>query len=331
MSEDASVFLNELSGDPQDSWGQQSGLPPAYEEDYEIEDHHPDGHGDDDDDFLDMYELTPRQRLARHLKRSCAKLVYHYHRLPFWQRALLVIAALCGLTLGILLLVFHAPMLHWLVETSNELRAKHRTAFVLVLLLFVVSFPPLIGFSFLSTSTGLIYGVSFEGWVILAFGTISGSIAAFALFKTLLRSKAERLVHSSPRFEAFAAILQENHSYWILALVRLCPLPYSITNGAVAAVHGLSIRNFAIAQFITTPKLFIYLFVGSRIKRMGESNSTGSKLFDLASIVITGLIVTFTAWVLYFKTKSKYAQLQRQRQQHARNRSPVPPDSEFEI
>lgn len=333
MSEDASVFLNELSGDPQNHWTQRSRRSSAYEydEDYEIDEEDAGGDNDDDDDFLDTYNLTPRQRLVRDLRRSYAKLGYHYSTLPRWQRALVIVAALCGLTLGILLLVFYVPMLHWLVGTSNELRAKRRTSFILILLIFVVSFPPLIGFSFLGTSTGLIYGVSFQGWIILALGSISGSIAAFALFKTLLRSKAERLVHSSPRFEAFAAILQENHSYWILALVRLCPFPYSITNGAVAAVHGLSLRNFSIAQFITTPKLFIYLFVGSRIKSMGESNSTGSKLFDLASIIITGIVVTLTAWVLYYKTKAKYAELQRQQQQHERHQSPVPTDSEFEI
>ncbi|CAR25949.1 ZYRO0A11880p [Zygosaccharomyces rouxii] len=326
-SQDARIHLSEMRGSstsPRPAMVSR----PNYDDDYDIGG---DGVGEEDD-FLDVYDLTPRQRLVRHFKKTLFKLMNHYAFLPVWQKVAVIIGGLCALVLGILLLVFHTPMLHWLVHTSNELKSQKKTAFILILLIFCVSFPPLIGFSFLSTSTGLIYGVSFEGWMILVAGSVFGSIASFAVFQTLLRSRAEQLVHASPRFEAFAAILQENHSYWILALLRLCPFPYSLTNGAVAAVHGLSLRNFAIAQVIASPKLFAYLFVGSRIKNIGESNSTGSKLFDLISILVTGVVLTITAWILYFKTRNKYMEIQRlqQHQDHQSHRS-VSPDVEFDI
>ncbi|GAV51945.1 hypothetical protein ZYGR_0AF04170 [Zygosaccharomyces rouxii] len=326
-SRDASVHLSEM-GIPSTSPRPATASTPAYNEDYDMDDNDI----GEEDDFLDVYDLTPRQRLIRHFKRSFFRLMNQYAFLPAWQKAMVIIGGMCALVLGILLLVFHAPMLHWLVHTSNELKSQKKTAFILILLLFCVSFPPLIGFSFLSTSTGLIYGVSFEGWMILAIGSVFGSIASFAVFQTLLRSRAEQLVHASPRFEAFASILQENHSYWILALLRLCPFPYSLTNGAVAAVHGLSIRNFSIAQVIASPKLLAYLFVGSRIKNIGESNSAGSKLFDLISILVTGLLLTFTAWLLYFKTRNKYMEIQRLHQyRDHQNHHNVSPDVEFDI
>lgn len=319
-SQDANVHLDEMGVSSSPPPGNMVSTP-GYEEDYEI-----------DEDFLDVYDLTPRERLVRYLQRSATKLQTHYRLLPAWQKGVLVIGGICALILGILLMVFHSPMLHWLVNTSNELKLQKKTGFILVLLVFCVSFPPLIGFSFLSTSTGLIYGVSFQGWIILVIGSVFGSVASFAVFQNLLKARAEQLVHASPRFEAFAAILQENHSYWILALLRLCPFPYSLTNGAVAAVHGLSIRNFAIAQIITTPKLVVYLFVGSRIKNIGESSSTGSKLFDLMSILVTGLLLTFTAWLLYFKTRSKYLELQRLQQRQDRQAGhSTSPEMEFEI
>nr|CAI6607374.1 AIF_HP1_G0030750.mRNA.1.CDS.1 [Saccharomyces cerevisiae] len=65
-------------------------------------------------------------------------------------------------------------------------------------------------------------------------------------------------------FEALASrcyLPMIKNSYWILALLRLCPFPYSLTNGAIAGVYGISVRNFSIANIITTPKLFIYLFM----------------------------------------------------------------------
>lgn len=310
-NQDAGIYLNEMR------------IP---DEDYDMANH------GEEDDFLDVYNLTPRQRLVRHFKKMTFKIMNHYAFLPVWQKVVVAIGGLCALVIGILMLVFHAPMLHWLVKTSNDLKVQKKTAFVLILLLFCVSFPPLIGFSFLSTSTGLIYGVSFKGWMLLTVGSVVGSIAAFAVFQNLLRARAERLVHASPRFEAFAAILRENHSYWILVLLRLCPFPYSLTNGAVAAVHGLSIRNFSIAQVIASPKLIAYLFVGSRIKNIGESSSTGSKLFDLISIIVTAVVLTFTAWLLYFKTRNKYMEIQQlQQYQSHQNNHDVSPDVEFDI
>lgn len=271
--------------------------------------------GNEDDDFLDLYNLTPKERLAHHFKKTVHGVAVRWSGLPLWQKIVLVIVAGCIGILAILMLIFHNSILHKVVEMSDDLKSKHTTGLVLVVLIFLVGFPPMIGFSLLATCTGLIYGVGFQGWATLAIGAVTGSVASFCLFKTLLHSQAEKLVHSNRRFEAFAAILQENNSYWVLALLRLCPFPYSLTNGAIAAVYGISIRNFAIAQVITTPKLLIYLFIGSRIRNMGETDSTGSRIFDLVSIIVTMLVFTLTAYVLYAKTQRKFAEISHRERQ----------------
>ena len=269
---------------------------------------------EDEDNFLDIYNLSPRQRVVHQFKKNANHLLSHYNMLPIWQRVAFVIAGGVISLLAFILLIFHNRILHKVVKASNDLKTKWSTSVVLVILVFLVAFPPLIGFSLVSTVTGLIYGVSMHGWIILAIGAVSGSIASFTLFKTILHSKAERLIHMDRKFEALASILQENNNFWIIALLRLCPFPYSLTNGAIAAVYQISIKNFAIANVITTPKLVIYLFVGSRIKSIGETDSSSSKLFDILSILLTLVVVTITAWVLYFKTKERYLQLQNQSQ-----------------
>ncbi|EDO16421.1 hypothetical protein Kpol_1030p31 [Vanderwaltozyma polyspora DSM 70294] len=284
---------------------------------------------DDEDDFLDIYNLSPRQRVVYQFRRTVNQFLSQYYALEPWQRILLAIGGgLIGI-LALLMLIFHNKILHKLVEMSNDLKEKWSTPIVLVTLIFFVAFPPMIGFSLLSTTTGLIYGISFKGWVILAIGAVTGSICSFALFKTILHSRAEKLIQMNRRFAAFASILQENNSYWILALLRLCPFPYSLTNGAVGAVYGVSIKNFAIGNIITTPKLLIYLFIGSRIKNMGETESSASKIFDLVSILLTVLALGLTAWVLYFKTQKRYQQLQDQSTINTSNDLDI--DQNFEI
>lgn len=286
--------------------------------------------GHEDEDFLDMYNLTPKERLLHTIRKTVYGINDEFYRLALWKRILIGFFAVCIAVLGILILIFHNSILRKVVEMSDDLKTKRITAFVLTLLIFAVGFPPMVGFSLLSTCTGLIYGVSFQGWLIIALGAVSGSITSFCLFKTLLRSQAQKLVHSNRRFEAFAAILQENNSYWVLALLRLCPFPYSLTNGAIAAVYGIPVRNFSIAQVITTPKLLIYLFIGSRIRSMGEDESTGSRLFDLMSIVITIVVFTITAWVLYAKTQKKFSEILRRERQLNSNSDPVF-DPSFEV
>lgn len=282
----------------------------------------------DDNDFLDMYNLTPRQRLMYKAKKLVFQAKAQFDALQTWQKLLVYLAGAGFFTLGVLFLVFRHRIMEKIVETSNDLEAKTSTQFILVLLIFIVGFPPLIGYSFLSTSTGLIYGVSFHGWFLLALGSVCGSVASFAVFKNILHSRAEKLIHANRRFEAFASILQENNSYMILALFRLCPFPYSLTNGAIAGIYGISLRNFAIANLITTPKLLLYLFIGSRIKNLAETDSPGSKLFDILSILLTVCVLMITAWILYYKTNQRYKQLQSQRNQEPIN---TMADADFEI
>ncbi|KAL3237559.1 Tvp38p [Nakaseomyces bracarensis] len=271
-----------------------------------------DENDDDDTNYLNLYNMTPRERLLHTIKRTSYRALDHFNSLPKWQRILVVLFGVCVAVLGLLMLIFHKKVLAKVLEMSQDLHERKSTNFVLLILLFFVAFPPMIGYSSLSTITGLIYGVSLHGFIILAIGSVTGSVSSFYVFKNLLHSRAEQLVHMNKRFEALASILQEDNSYLMLALLRLCPFPYSLTNGAIAGIYGISIRNFTIANIITTPKLFIYLFIGSRIKSLAESDSTGSKIFDIVSILVTLLIFTLTAWLLYFKTKQRYQELKNQ-------------------
>lgn len=271
-----------------------------------------DENDDDDTNYLNLYNMTPRERLIHTAKRTVYHLVDHFNSLPVWQRVLTVLFGLCVCVLGLLMLIFHKKVLAKLLEMSQDLRANKSTNFILIALIFFVGFPPMIGYSFLSTATGLIYGVSFHGFIVLAIGSIAGSVASFYVFKNLLHTRAEQLVHMNKRFEALASILQEDNSYWMLGLLRLCPFPYSLTNGAIAGIYGISVKNFTIANIITTPKLLIYLFIGSRVRSLAENSSTGSKIFDIVSILVTLLIFTITAWLLYFKTKQRYQELKTQ-------------------
>ncbi|SCU85574.1 LAFA_0D16468g1_1 [Lachancea sp. 'fantastica'] len=264
-----------------------------------------------DDDFLDIYTMNPRQRLFHQARKFRSKVLEWYRNLPLWKKIAVFLAALAQLTLSILGLVYHDRILKTMVTASSELRSRWYTPLVFISLVFLVSFPPLIGFSMLSIMVGIIYGISFTGWITLFIGSVGGSIAAFVLFKTLLRSQAERLVHANAKFEALTSILQDNDSYLMIAMIRLCPFPYSFTNGAIAGIYGVTLRNFSLGSVLTCPKLFMYLFLGSRLKRLGEDGTASSRIIDILGILATGLILVLTTWILYSRARKRYLELQR--------------------
>lgn len=209
--------------------------------------------------------------------------------------------------MGILVLIFHVYIIKFLIYISDEIHESKYGPVLLFTLVFIVGFPPLIGFTGLSMLTGMVYGFP-QGWPLLATASVSGCCASFLVFKYLLQAQAKGLVESNETFRAFAEILTESNSLVLLILIRLCPLPYSLSNGALAAIPNLSLWNYFWATFLTSPKLLIHLFVGNKLKQLGdEHRSASTKMVDLISILITAGAASMAAYLIYFKMQKKLA------------------------
>lgn len=184
-------------------------------------------------------------------------------------------------------------------KTWKEMPGGYVLLFFLVVL---VAFPPLIGYSALSTMVGMVFGFPW-GWPFLAAGTIVGSSLSFLTFRYFLEDRARQLAHSSSKFEALAKAMDRHDSFTLLWMIRLCPLPYSLSNGALASIHTVKFSKFALATAIITPKLLVHVFVGDRLVRLGSEKDTASRVVDGVSIVIAGLASTGTAWMIYKRTR----------------------------
>ncbi|CDO91870.1 unnamed protein product [Kluyveromyces dobzhanskii CBS 2104] len=273
-----------------------------------------DNFDDLDDDFLDIYNMSWRQRVVQHSKRYLRSGREKFYGLSKVKKTMVVVLCILEIMLIFVTVVKREAIMKGLVDISNDLRQKWYAPPVLLFLIVLVSFPPVVGYTFLSLSTGLIYGVSFKGWFILATSTLIGSVLSFTVFQKVLHSHAERLIRMNSKLEAVSSVLQANNSYWMIAMIRLCPFPYSFTNGALAAIYGISIKNFAIANIVTSPKVVIYLFVGERLKNMGETDSNSERLINFISIIVANLFLVSTTWLLYYRFKKRYLELQAEQQ-----------------
>ncbi|ODQ63920.1 hypothetical protein NADFUDRAFT_47706 [Nadsonia fulvescens var. elongata DSM 6958] len=215
------------------------------------------------------------------------------------QIAIMVLLCIAPIA-GILFLVYHKQIFLLLAELAKVLKDMpfFLGSIIIIAGVIIVSIPPLIGYSALASLSGMMYG--FPGaWPILAVSTIIGSTLSFTVFRYLFLARAIKLAQSSSKFAALTKTLSESGSFKLLIMIRLCPLPYSLSNGALASVPSVSAAKFALATLLTSPKLLMHCFVGDRIARLGTETVGASKWVDTVGIVITMVIGSITAWVVY--------------------------------
>jgi uncharacterized membrane protein YdjX (TVP38/TMEM64 family) len=245
------------------------------------------------------------------------------------QKVLTVIAFLAAAAFGILFLVYSEKIFAWLAPLA--IKWKHTTGgwVILWMVTFIVALPPLIGYSTCATIAGFVYGVG-EGWLILASATVAGSTFSFLVSRTVLRKYVERLVASDKRFAALTLTLKHD-GLKLLVMIRLCPLPYSLSNGAMSTFPSVHPATFALATAIITPKLLVHVFIGSRlaaIAKSGEKMSAGTLAINYISIAIGAAVGAATGWYIYQKTMARARQLEEEEASNVggtRRRSSAPP------
>jgi hypothetical protein len=103
------------------------------------------------------------------------------------------------------------------------------------------------------------------------------------------------------RFAALALTVKYD-GLKLLCMIRLCPLPYSICNGAVSTIPTVHPLMYGLATAIISPKFFIPVFVGSRLRiltRDNEKMGAGAKILNVVSLLATVAIGIFTGWYIY--------------------------------
>ena len=245
------------------------------------------------------------QEIVHSAKEVKSRIVHWHLQQSRLRKRLSELAAVLGIVFLIFALFFYKRFIGSLVDLSDHWSQMKYGKLVLFLSMFFVGFPPLIGYTALSLLCGMSYGFPY-GWPLIASASVMGSFASFLVFRYLLHQRAIQLMRSNEKVRAFSEILRDDSSLLLLILIRLCPLPYSLSNGALAGVPELPAQTFFLASLLTSPKLFIHIFIGSKIKELGDANkATSTKVIDLISITITTIALTLSTYLVYKRMKMK--------------------------
>lgn len=232
-----------------------------------------------------------------------------YHFTPL-QRAGIVVLNIVLFVSTILFLVYNERIFAWLNPIAKSWRNMRAGWLILWVLTFFVSFPPMIGYSTCVTIGGFVFGM--KGWFIISTATVVGSTCSFIVSRTVLRDFVGRLTEKNKRFAALSLVLKHD-GLKLLIMIRLCPLPYSLSNGAISTIPTVTWSNFAIATAIASPKLLLHIFVGSRLGDLAENGDkmdTRTKIVSYVSIAIGVTAGLLTGYFVYVRTKARAKQLE---------------------
>ncbi len=252
-----------------------------------------------------------RDNLINNAEKIQRRLIKVYQKLSSLQRALVVVFLILDLVLVILFFVYNEKLFRFLKPHAVSWKETTGGWTVLWGLTFLTAFPPMIGYSMCGTMAGFVYGVG-EGWMILASATVIGSTCSFLLSRSVLQNYVERLVANDKRFAALTLTVKHD-GLRLLCMIRLCPLPYSLSNGAISTFPTVHPLMYALATAIVSPKLLIHVFIGSRLGAIGENGgqmSVGAKAVNWVSISVGGLVGAFTGWYIYQRTMARARQLE---------------------
>ncbi|RDW74049.1 hypothetical protein BP5796_07491 [Coleophoma crateriformis] len=247
---------------------------------------------------------------AKKIKRT---ILQTWRQLSVLQRIAAVLAFTTLQVLVILFLIYNEKIFSSLAPLAEKWHDVRGGWTILWLMTFICAFPPLIGYSTTITIAGFVYGFP-NGWFIVASATVAGSTASLIASRTVLSKYVDRLVGGDKRFEALALTLKHD-GIKILCMIRLCPLPYSLSNAAISTFPTVHPLSYALATAIVTPKLLIHVFIGSRLAALAENGGkmdASTKAINYASIIFGAVLGAAVGWIIYSKTVSRAKELEEE-------------------
>ncbi|KAL7803095.1 hypothetical protein V8C43DRAFT_270186 [Trichoderma afarasin] len=241
------------------------------------------------------------------------KMYAAFWKMSLLQRSLVVFVILLGWTFIILSILYSEAFFAWLATVSKSWREIPGGWLIAFMLIFVTSVPPIIGYSTANTIAGFVYGFP-NGWPIAASACIIGSLAAFMACRTVLSGHVNKLIGNDHRFVALGQVLRRDGILYLTG-IRFCPLPFSLSNGFLATIPSISPLSFVISTALSTPKLLIHIFIGSRlaiIAEQGDAMPLRDKIVNYTGMIIGGAIGAAAGFIIYRRTMARAEELARE-------------------
>ncbi|KAL1410402.1 hypothetical protein Q8F55_004412 [Vanrija albida] len=186
------------------------------------------------------YKVALRRALRRHLYK--------------WYALAIII-----ITISALVSAKHTTIVNFCQPVTRRIREWPAGWLIPIVLLVIVSFPPLVGHEIIGILCGLVWGLG-EGFGILCAGTFFGELATWVAFKWWCTARAQKFEKKNRLYASLTQLIREK-SFTFVLILRFSAVPGHIVT-AVSASAGAHFGSYCAAALLTLPKQFVIVYLG---------------------------------------------------------------------
>ncbi|CBQ70565.1 conserved hypothetical protein [Sporisorium reilianum SRZ2] len=209
-------------------------------------------------------------------------------------------------------------------------------AVLLIACVVLVSFPPLIGYGTSITLFGLGWGVHadatsehaelrgnlLQAWMLASFACLLGATVSFGVLRFLIVHHSKRVSWISstlndPKYVALSTAVRRR-GLSMTILIRFCPFPFAYSNLFFASlVDAVSFRHFLTATVLITPKLFLHVWLGTRMFQLMDRDQRAqldgwAKALNVVYILVGSAVGVATGWIVWKETSKVLDAIERE-------------------
>jgi len=245
-------------------------------------------------------------------KRHAIHLYQRYKHLRLAGKVFIWLLALFYFSLLVAFLVIGpAVVTQRMYNLAQDLRKMRLGWLLLGSIMVVTSLPPMVGFTTMTTLCGFAWRL--EGFYLAGPASLIGSAFAFVVLRLLFKKRLKAWSGKNTRWQALEAVIRAR-GLPLIILIRLCPIPWVYSNAFFASVEAVSFPQFILATLVLMPKIFLHVFIGSRISDLSDGEhrrkmDTTTKVLDIGSVVLAAVLGILTGIYVYRITQAQIKSL----------------------
>ncbi|KAJ7485191.1 hypothetical protein B0H11DRAFT_2279441 [Mycena galericulata] len=194
------------------------------------------------------------------------------------------------LTLAVLLSVYNKKIVNALKPVTDWLHNHEFGPLIPIVLLIIVSFPPLFGQEIIATLVGVTWSLP-EAFLIVSIGTLLGEIANFFTFKYCCSARTGKIEAKNLDYGLLAHVVRKG-GFLVIIVIRYSAVPSHFAT-AVFATLGVSFWIFLAAAVLSLPNIFVPVYAGYVMQPGVDKTSAAIENI----VLIAGIIITVVAYM----------------------------------
>ncbi|GAA5863959.1 hypothetical protein JCM3774_004433 [Rhodotorula dairenensis] len=255
--------------------------------------------------------------------KEAAREIWHFVRTHNWKRSARaslkrkywiwwIVGIVCCVAIA-LLAIFRDQIVEKF-EPHKDAIVKFPASWVIpIVVLIVLSFPPLGGHEIVLLVVGLIWGV-WIGFAIACAGTFLGEVACYYVFRYFLTDHAAKIERKNV-FYACVARMMRHGSLWIIIVVRFSAVPGHVVT-AIQSTVGMSIWIYSIAIIVSLPKQLAVVWLGYEFgvnkETADPAKAHEQKVISLSVFFGTALATVLALYIVYMRARKLYPEVLRE-------------------